>query len=87
MYHAGLGQKVADFIAVYELMQRIIRCLCHKTVICLSLIRYAAQSLCNCLNIKETTMDEYIEEVLGLYEAEQDWLASLEAELDDAEEM
>jgi len=32
-------------------------------------------------------MDEYIEEVLGLYEAEQDWLASLEADLDDAEEM
>lgn len=32
-------------------------------------------------------MDEYIEEVLDLQEAEQDWLASLEADLDDAEEM
>lgn len=32
-------------------------------------------------------MEEYIEEVLDLHAAEQDWLASLEAEIDDAEEM
>ena len=32
-------------------------------------------------------MDDYIDEVLDLHEAEQDWLASLEGDLDDAEEM
>lgn len=32
-------------------------------------------------------MDEYLEEVLDLHDAEQDWLASLEADSDDAEEM